>query len=62
MKRQAKVTAAQHSYIVAAHQLIKSAHYTGYSSRFSINEYITMHQRAHNELKRLGQPVHDKQK
>jgi hypothetical protein len=57
MKRQTEGTAAQHYYIVDAHQLIKSVH----SSRYSIDDYIATHQRSHNELERFRHPVREEQ-
>ena len=61
VKRQAEGAAALQTRKAKAYAQIATARYTG-RGRFNFDQYVTRHQRAHNDLLDLGEPVAETKK
>jgi hypothetical protein len=62
LKRQAEGTAAIASRKVSSYNVIRTATFTGQSGSYSLDKYIALHRKAHNELLLLGKPVPETKK
>ena len=62
LKRQCEGEAGKAAMKQAAYASIKNASFNGGSTRFTFDDYIAKHQKAHNELARLGEPVAESKK
>jgi hypothetical protein len=57
LKRQAEGTAAIASRKVSSYNVICNTAFTGRSGSYSLAKYIALHQKVHNKLLSLGEPV-----
>ena len=62
LKRQAEGTAAIVARKAASYKLIRDATFTGRAHSYSLDKYIAVHQKAHNELLSLSEPVPETKK
>ena len=62
LKRQAEGTAAIVARKAASYKLIRDATFTGRAHSYSLDKYIAVHQKAHNELLSLNEPVPETKK
>jgi hypothetical protein len=62
LRRQCKGTSAIQSRKAAAYAKIASARYSGHKKTFTFDNYVEMHQNAHNTLSELDEPVPETKK
>ena len=62
LKRQCEGTAAKQTRKAAAYAKIATAKYSGQSKRFTLDQYIQIHQSAHNTLADLEEPIAETKK
>lgn len=62
VKAQAEGQSAVITQRAAAYKMINDAKFTGLGTRYTFDDYIGAHQKGHNELQRLGEPVPETKK
>ena len=62
VKSQAEGQSATITQRAAAYRMISDARFTGVGTRYTFDDYIAAHQKGHNELERLNEPVPETKK